>query len=60
MANKLIPVGISRTCPHFNGESPHSLVWVWVRGIPDFFNWVWGWVCGCTYPRYNIRPRLNY
>jgi len=52
MANKPIPVGIVRTRPRFEGESPHWLVWVW--GISDFFNWVWG----CTYPRHITRPRL--
>jgi len=38
MANKPPLVGIARILPHFDGESPQWLVWVWVWGIPDFFN----------------------
>ena len=38
MANKLVPVGIVRIRPRFDGNP--RIEWVW--RIPDFFNWGWG------------------
>ena len=43
MTNKLVPVGIARTRPRFDGNLRIDWVWVWVWGIPDFFDWVWGY-----------------
>jgi len=51
MTNKLVPVGIARTRPVLTGNP--RIDWVWVRGISNFFDWVWG----CTYPRHSTRPR---
>jgi len=56
MANKPVPVGIAEPVPVLTGNPRIDWVCVWVWGIPDFFNWVWG----CTYPRHNTRPCLNY
>jgi len=53
MTNKPAPVGIVRTRPRFD-KNPR-IDWVW--RIPDFFNWVCGWVWGCTYPHHNTHPR---
>jgi len=54
------PWVLSEPVPILMGNPRIDLVWVWVWGIPDFFNWVWG----CTYPprhrphtRHNTRPR---
>jgi len=37
MVNKLVPVGIARTRPRFDGESPHWLGISMGMGNPQFF-----------------------
>jgi len=50
MTNKPVHVGIARTRPCVDGESPHWLG-MGMRN-PRLFNWVWVWVWGCTYPHH--------
>jgi len=42
MANKPVPVGITRTRPRFDENPRFDWVWVWVWVIPEIFNWGWG------------------
>ena len=42
MANKAAPWVLPEPVPVLT-ENPR-IEWVWVWGISDFFNWVWGWV----------------
>jgi len=51
MANKSVPVGITRTLPVLTGNPRFDWVWVWVWVwvIPEIFNWGWGWGWGYIY-----------
>ena len=60
MTNKPVSWVLPKPVSVLTGNPRIDWVCVWVWRIPDFFNWVWGWVCGCTYPRHITRPRLNY
>ena len=57
MANKFVPVGIVRTRPRFDGESPHWLGMGMGMGNPRLFQLSMGMGMGCTYTRHNTRPR---
>jgi len=54
MTNKPVSVGIVWTVPILTGNP--RIDWVWVWGIPDFFNWVWGWLWDVHIPA--ISPSL--
>jgi len=57
MINKLVSWVLFELVPVLTENSRIDYVWVWVSGIPDFFNWIWEWVWRCTYPRYDTRSR---
>jgi len=60
MANKLVPVGIVRTRPRFDGESPHWLGMGMGMGNPRFFQLGMGMGMGMNISPPYFHHRLNY
>jgi len=58
MANKHVSVGIARTCPSFDGESPHWLDMG--MGNPRLFQLGMGMSMGMYISRHITRLHLNY